>query len=246
MVSFRRIALLLALGLPALQAVQAQSSSSNPATPDQAQQPAAQSQPQVSVQARIRARREQRRIAAIREAYGNRYEVYIGGGFARTKAGPPQKVNLYSWNSGLTRYYDERLGVTVDARGNYGTPFVGLNTATNSATTKPSISEYTVMAGPTYRFYLQPKYSVSGRVMAGYAYGKFSGDTGGNTALAQLLGLYPDGSTYAANASFSVEYNLTPKLGLRVAPEYYLTGFNSTQQNGLGFTSSLVYRFGKK
>lgn len=246
MVSFRRIALLLALGLPALQAVQAQSSSSNPATPDQAQPPAAQSQPQVSVQARIRVRREQRRAAAIREAYGHRYEAYIGGGYARTKAGPPQKVNLYSWDGGLTRYFDDRLGVTVDARGNYGTPFVGLNTATNSAITKPAISEYTVMAGPTYRFYLQPKYSISGRVMAGYAYGKFSGDTGGNTALAQQLGLYPDGSTYAASGSLAVEYNLTPNVGLRVAPEYFGTGFNSTQQNGLGFTSSLVYRFGKK
>jgi hypothetical protein len=44
----------------------------------------------------------------------------------------------------------------------------------------------------------------------------------------------------------AVEYNLTPNIGLRLAPEYFLTGFNSTQQNGLGFTSGLVYRFGKK
>jgi hypothetical protein len=247
MVSFRNIALLLALGLPAMQAVQAQSSSSNPATPDQAQQPAAQSQPQVSVQARIRVRREQRRTAAIREAYGHGYDAYIGGGYLRFTPGANlQRVNEYSWNGGLTRYFDERLGVTVDGRGIYGTPFVGINTATNSAITKPAISQYAAMAGPTYRFYLQPKYSIAGRVMAGYAYGKFSGDTSGNTTLAQSLGLYPDGSTYAVSASVIGEYNLTPNLGLRVAPEYFGTGFNSTMQNSLGFTSGIVYRFGKK
>ena len=246
MVSFRRIALLLALGLPALQAVQAQSSSSNPATPDQAQAPAAQSQPQVSVQARIKARREQRRAAAIHDAYAHSYEAYVGGGYVRTQAGPPQKVNMYAWNTGITHYFDERLGVTVDGRGYYGTPFVGLNTVTNSAITKPSISEYAALIGPTYRFYLQPKYAISGRVLGGYAYGKLSGDTGGNTNLSTALGLYPDGSTYAASAGVFVDYNLAPDIVLRVAPEYFLTGFGSTQQNGLGFTSSIVYRFGKQ
>ena len=246
MVSYRRIALLLVLGLPAMQAVQAQSSSSNPATPDQAPR-AAQSQPQVSVQARIKARREQRRAAAIREAYGHRYEAYIGGGYLRFLPGTNlQRVNEYNWDAGLTRYRDERLGFTVDGRGTYGTPFVGLNAATNSAITKPAISQYSVMAGPTYRFYLQPKYSIAGRVMAGYAQGNFSGDTSGNSKLSTALGLYPDGSTYAANASLMVEYNLTPNVGIRVAPEYLLTGFGSTQQNSLGFTSGIVYRFGKR
>jgi hypothetical protein len=240
MYSFRRIALSLALVTLAVPALQAQSSSSNP--PTQAQ-PAATTQ-QLSVQARIRARREQRRSNAIHEAYSHRYEAYTGVGYLRFTPGPDrQRTTLYAWDTGLTRYYNDRLGVTVDGRGYYGTAFVGLNTY---GITRPAISQYDELVGPTYRFYLQPKYSISGRVMAGYAYGNFSGDTGGNTALAQKLGLYPDGSTYAASASMAVEYNVTPNLGLRLAPEYFLTGFNSTQQNGLGFTSGLVYRFGKK
>ena len=110
---------------------------------------------------------------------------------------------------------------------------------TSTGITKPAISQYAVLVGPTYRFYLQPRYSVSGRVMAGYAQGNFSGDTNGfGTA---LLGLYPDGSTFAVNASIFVEYNLTPSVGIRIAPEYYLTGFGSTEQNSLGFTSGIVY-----
>ena len=253
MYSFRRIALLLALCLPAMHAVYAESpsSSSNPASPnqDQAQQSAAaQTQPQMSVQARIKARREQRRVAAIHEVYDHRYDAYLGAGYLRFTPGATlQRVNEYDWNAGVTRYFDERLGVTLDGRGYYGTPFIELTQGNPPAgsvgLTKPAISQYAVLIGPTYRFYLQPKYSISGRVMGGYAQGNFTGDTNGYGTLGVL---YPDGYTYAVSGGIILEYNLAPNLGLRVAPEYFLTGFGSTQQNNLGFTAGIVYRFGKQ
>jgi hypothetical protein len=247
--SFRRLALLLALGLPAFYSVQAQSSSSNPPAPnqDQAQPPAAvQTSGQLSVQARIRARREQRRATAIREVYTHRYEAYLGGGYLRFTPGATlQRVNEYNWNAGFTRYYNERLGVTLDGRGTYGTPFIP-PMANNQDITKPAISQYAGMIGPTYRFYLQPKYSISGRVMGGVASGNFSGDTQGFPGLSTRLGLYPDATTYAASASIMGEYNLTSNVGIRIAPEYVLTGFGSTEQNSLGFTAGIVYRFGKQ
>ena len=109
--------------------------------------------------------------------------------------------------------------------------------------TKPTISQYAVLLGPTYRFYLQPKFSISGRVMGGYTYGNFTGDTNG---IGTLGVLYPDASTFAASASIFAEYNVAPNIGVRVAPEYYLTGFGSTMQNNLGFTAGIVYRFGKQ
>jgi hypothetical protein len=256
MYSFRRLALLLALGLPAMHVIQAQSptSSSNP-TPSDQQAPATgqtqtqpQNQPPLSVQARIKARREQRRAAAIHEIYDHLYEGYVGAGYLRFTPGSTlQRVNEYNWNGGFTRYFNERLGVTLDGRGYYGTPFIEPNQGNPPAgdvgLTKPAISEYSAMIGPTYRFYLQPKYSVSGRVMAGYAQGNFTGDTNGYGSLGVL---YPDGSTYAASASIFVEYNLAPSIGIRIAPEYYLTGFGSTQQNNLGFTAGIVYRIGKQ
>jgi len=245
MFSFRRLALLLAFCVPAMHAVISQTPSSDPApsTQDQAQPPASAQlqQQQMSVQARIKARRAQRRAAAIREVYTHLYEGYVGAGYLRFTPGSPQRVTEYNWNVGFTRYYNERLGVTIDGRGYYGTPFVGLN---QFGLTKPAISQYAAMVGPTYRFYLQPKYSISGRVLGGYAYGNFSADTNGFGSVA--LGLYPDGSTYAADASVIVEYNLAPSIGLRVAPEGLLTGFGSTLQKSLGFTGGVVYRFGKQ
>jgi hypothetical protein len=252
MSSFRRIAFLLVLGLPALNAVHAQSttsSSSTPATSSSSQQPAASgpTQGQLSVQARIKARREQRRAAAIRDVYTHLYEAYAGGGYLRFTPGPTlQRANEKSWDVGVTRFYDERLGVTIDGRGTYGAAFVE-PTQGNQGITKPEIIQYAAMIGPTYRFYLQPKYSISGRAMAGFAYGDFSGDTSGNTLLSTtVLHLYPDGYTYALNASVVGEYNVSPNVAIRVAPEYFATGFGSTIQNSLGFTAGVVYRFGKQ
>ena len=253
--SFYRLALMLALLFPAVHAVLAQGSSSNPPTPatgqDQAQpqpqQPSDQTQPQQSVQARIRARREQRRAAAIHDAYSHRFETWADMGYLRFRPGPSlQRLTYYAWDTGLTRYFNERLGATIDGRGYYGTAYVGLNP---SNITRPSISQYDAMGGPTYRFFLHPKYSVAGRVLAGYAYGNFSGDTNGFGSICFPAGscrLYPDGNTFAASASVIGEVNVTPNIGLRLAPEYFFTGFGSTLQASRGFTGGIVYRFGKQ
>ncbi len=249
MYSFRRLALTLAFASAVIPVLKAQSSDSSNNSAPAAQQSQAQtpSQPQVSVQARIRARREQRRAAAIHETYDHRWEGYFGAGFLRMTPGPVlQKVNEYNWDGGVTRYFNERLGATVDWRGYYGTPFIepqqGDPPAGSVGLTKPTISQYAVLGGPTYRFYLQPRYSVSGRVLGGFTHGNFTGDTGGYGTLGVL---YPSTSTFAASASVFIEYNVTPNVGLRVAPEYYMSGFGSSLQNSLGYTMGFVYRVGK-
>jgi hypothetical protein len=249
MPSFRRLALLLALGLPVSPAMLAQSSSSTPPTSDNAQQPVAeqQTQGQISVQARIKARREQRRAAAIHDAYAHRYETYFGMGYLRFQPGATlQRAHEYAWDTGVSRYFSDRLGVTVDGRGYFGSAYVYNNAITNSHITNAEVSQFAILAGPTYRFYAQPKYSISGRVMAGMVYGHFSGDTSNDTSLSEALGLWPDSFVFAASAAVVAEYNLTPKVGLRLAPEYAPTAFGSSFQNNLGFTAGIAYRFGKR
>ena len=56
-----------------------------------------------------------------------------------------QRVNEYNWNAGVTRYFNERLGVTIDGRGYYGTPFIEpqaglLQPAACGSTSLPSAS----------------------------------------------------------------------------------------------------------
>lgn len=236
---------MLAMFLPASHVVfgQATSSSSTPTPQDQAQQPAAtQNQGEQSVQARIKARREQRREQAIHDTYSHLYEFFLGGGYLRFKPGPDlQRLTFYSWDAAITRYYSPKLGVTIDGRGYYGTAYVGLNQA---SVTRPSVSQYDVQAGPAYRFFLRPRYSLAAHALGGVAIGNFSGDTNGFTP--QSLGLYPDATTYAFSGGVIGEVNVTPSLSLRLASDYMLTGFGSSTQNSPGFTYGFVYRFGKR
>jgi hypothetical protein len=255
MSSFRRFILVCAVAVAATHFALAQqdssSSSSSAQSSQSAQQPEAQQQPAnpnqgaISVQARIHARREQRRAQAIHDVYSHLYEINTSMGYLRWTPGPSlQRVTLYAWDTSLTRYYSEKLGVTLDGRGYYGTPFVGIGGPLNSGVTNPAISMYNVMAGPTYRFIREPRWSVSGRVMAGLSHSNFSGDTNGVPS--QLYGLWPDGSTFILSASAPLDYHVSPTISLRLAPEYVATGYGSTIQNGLGFTGGFVFRFGKQ
>jgi hypothetical protein len=259
MFSFRRSFLTLTFDASAFLASQspallAQASSSSqqadPAPAPQSAPPAAQapSQGQLSVAARIKARREARRAAAVKDVYSHLYEVYIGAGYLRFFPGPSlQRNNEYSWNFGVSRYYNERLGVTLDFRGYQASAFVGPNGPSNSAVYDPIISQYAGMIGPTYRFLLNPKYSVSGRVLAGFGYGNFSGDTGHfQVSGPGGLGLYPDGGSPAVSVSVPLEYNISPGLGFRLAPEYLMTRFGSMIENNRGFTTGIVVRWGKQ
>jgi hypothetical protein len=166
-------------------------------------------------------------------------------GYLRFHAGDSlQKVTGYSWDVGVTRYFNERLGVTVDGRGLYGTAYILPNANTNSGIVHPAVSEYSAMIGPTYRFVLHPRYSVSGRILAGAAFGNFTGDLGPYTA--SEVGLYSNGGGVAISASVPVEYNVSPALGLRLGPEYILTNFGSSVQNNVGFSGGFVLRWGKQ
>lgn len=260
MLSSRRLALILALVLPVAPALFAQSTSGSSAgpsedrnlllaqnTPTAAPQSASQNQGQINVQERIRLRRAQRRATAIHDAYDHRWESYVDMGYLRFQPGPSlQRLTYYAWETGLTRFTNERLGYTAIGRGYFGTAFVGLN-FTNK--TRYAISQYDLMVGPTYRFYVQPRYSISGRLLGGGAYGNFEGDTNGFKnicATSSTCLLYPDGFTYAASASVIGELNISPSVALKLAPEYLVTGFGSTTQASRGFTGGLVYRFGKQ
>jgi len=259
MFSFRRSFLTLTFAAFAFLALEspallAQASSSSQPT-DQAPAPALQSAPpatqapsqgQLSVAARIKARREARRGAAIKEIYSHLYEGYVATTYLRFHPGPSlQRMNEYGgWDVGVSRYFTERLGVTVDARGIYGRAFIPPTSDPASAEEHPEISQYAGMIGPTYRFLLTPKYSISGRVLAGGGYGNFSGDVGAFTTAS--LGLYPSGATPVISASAPIEYNISPELGLRLNPEYVFTKFGTETQNSLGFSVGLVVRWGKQ
>lgn len=248
--SFRRFFLVLTLAAPAALLAQstATSSSSDSQAPgsDASSSSTSQAQPaqqsgSISVAARIKQRREQRRAAAIRETYDHLFEAFAGTSYLRFSPGASlQRTAFYGWDAGVTRYRTERFGITFDSRGYYGIAYTGLNAYND---TRPKISMYNLMAGPSYRFYTVPKVSISGRVLGGVAISDFFGDTAGLGP--QQLGIWPDGTTYSLGGSIVGQYNVTPTMSLRLAGEDLATGFGSTTQNSVGFTAGFVYRFGK-
>lgn len=256
--SIVRLAILLALAIPAAQNLPAQAppnqtstSSSQTTTQSQGQQAPSLTQQEMTVQQRIRMRREQRRQQAIREAYSHRYDVFVGMGYLRFTPGKYlQHVTLYAWDTEMTRYYNLRLGMTGSVRGYYGTPFIyPTPNPTNGAITRPAISHYDFLVGPTYRFMLRPKYSLAARAMGGYALGDFTGDTNGYGRICYSGSncyLWPDGGTYAFTGSILGGYNVSPGLALRLSADEFVTGFGSTMQYSGGFTGGFVFRFGKQ
>jgi hypothetical protein len=193
-------------------------------------------------QRRVQARRKLRVQQIIRDTYSHQYETYFGGGYLRFRPGSAlQKASESDWNIGITDYMAGKLGATADFRGYYGTTFTNVNPF---QVFSPSISQYTFMAGPQYRFFQGQRWGWSAFALAGIGHGNFGTGTGGLPAT--LIGLYPNGNALNATVGASVDYNLGPALAIRLTPNYLLSRYGSDTQNNVGFNAGVVYRFGRQ
>ena len=207
---------------------------------------AAETQGQISVQARIRLRREQRRATAIHDAYDHRWETYLDMGYLRFTPGPSlQRLTYYAWETGLTRFSTERLGYTLDRprllrHGLRGPePYQRYHPARHQPVRR-------ALAAPSIASICSPN---SPSPAARWAAGPTATSPATPMAVCRpsVLALYPRRHTPSrASASVIGEYNLTPSVGFKLAPEYFFTGFGSTVQASRGFTGGIVYRLGKQ
>jgi hypothetical protein len=236
---------LITLAVPGLTAQNPSSSSSQAPAQTQPENPQAnQVRLAQEAQARIRARREQRKRRVVEDTYGHKFEVYGGGGYTRFRPGGSlQHINESAWYGGFTDYLGPRLGITADLRGYYGTAFITPNPYNIF---KPSISEYSFMAGPQYRLVRREHWAISGQVLVGGSKGNFNASNSG-VPPGSFIGLWNNGTYFSAAAAVPIDYNLGPALAVRIQPGYWLTTFGSTPQvKNLGFHAGIVYRFGRR
>jgi hypothetical protein len=188
------------------------------------------------------ANRKARLERTIQDTYSHRWEVAGGGGYLRWRSGPfLQKNNEVTFFMTGTYFLNQKLGVTGDVRGAYGNAKIG-NTIFNLQ--NPQISEYTFMAGPTYRVYAKQKTAVSVFGEGGTALGKFAGGSKGFGDT--TIGLWPSSNARGAfSAGANIDYNFFPNLAGRVSPTYVGTTFGGTVQNNFGVNLGVVYRFGR-
>ena len=100
------------------------------------------------------ANRKARIERQIKDTYTHRWEVAGGGGFLRFRSGQfTQRNSEITFWLDSTYYLNQKLGITGEIRGAYGSgkPLQGIQYA--SLVGRPQISEYPFMAGPTYRVY---------------------------------------------------------------------------------------------
>ncbi len=196
-------------------------------------------------QLRVNARRRQRIRQIIHDTYNHKYDIYFGGVYSRFRPGTSlQHVSEGGWDVGFVdylHYLQGNLGVAADFRGYYGTAFIGPNPYSIFA---PSISQYSFLGGPQYRFFEGQHWGWTAQILGGMGHGNFG--TGTNGLPPTLIDLYPDSTVFNATAGASVDYNVSLGLGLRLTPNILFTNFGGQLQENLGWTLATVYRFGKK
>lgn len=225
---------------PSQQQAEAQAQS-----PEQQQTPEQRVQVLREAQRRVKARRERRVRQIIADTYSHKYEVYFGGGYLRFRPGHSlQKNSEGGWNAGLTDYLRGKLGVTADFRGYYGTAFTNSPGGFEYQQFAPSISQYTFMAGPQYRFFEGQHWGWDAYVLAGVGHGNFGTGTGGLPE--NLIGLYSDSNALNVSPGATVVYNLGPGLAFRLSSTYLMSRYGGDTQNNLGFELGMLYRFGRQ
>jgi hypothetical protein len=212
----------------------------------------------------------------IQDTYSHRYEITGGGGYLRFNSGDfTRKNNEVSWATSLNYYVNPKLAFVGDARGSFGRAHQEQGPEGAGAglvfpqIARPQINEYTFMGGASYRFYAKEKFAVSAQGLGGVGWGIFSSGAKGLTG--PDLGLWKDGIRPGFSLGVSLDYNVTPTLGLRFTPTYVGTLFTGVQtlvgiyvdgsgntvpiyngangtklQNNIGFNMGVLYRFGRQ
>jgi hypothetical protein len=193
-------------------------------------------------QARVNARRKIRIRQIIADTYSHKYELTFGGAYLRFNPGPSlQRMNEAGWQIAITDFRYGNLGLTADFRGYYGTAYTGTNPY---SVYNPSISQYTFLGGPTYRFFRGQHWTWTAQGLVGAGHGNFG--TGTHGLPPQLVGLFTDSTALNVDAGVSADYNLGPALAIRFNANDLFTDYNSTFKENRGAGLGIVYRFGRR
>jgi hypothetical protein len=176
--------------------------------------------------------------------YRDKYELYGGVASSHFNAGPAliPGANLGGFDVQGTMWLNMRFGVTANLRGYYGTTGVVPNAYNIHG---PFIFEHQFLGGVSVRGPKNEHAAISFHALAGGSYGVF--DSAINSGLSgPNLGLFNNGVAFATAIGGSVDLNRSPRLSLRLSPDYLLTRFGGGSQNEFAISVGILYRFQKK
>jgi hypothetical protein len=178
--------------------------------------------------------------------YAQRWDFSAGAQYAHFNPSPGRLVhaiNLLGWQADATVWMRTRFGIEAQARGEYGTMDIPPNGFGVPATAP--MSEHLALFGPNFRLMMHPRFNLSMHGLVGAAYGKFSTDFP-HGVVPQDVGIYNDKLALGLAVGPSVEYNLGPKLSVRLTPDWQPTHYGFPWQNEFAGSVGIVYKLGHR
>ena len=164
----------------------------------------------------------------------------VFGGFSYLRnsrdlfSSPSGSSDLMGWQASYTYKIVPRFGITADFGGNYASARSSFYGATGT------YQQHTFLGGPEAKLLTDGRFQVGVRALAGFVsannpYADYRYDYRGD-----------GGRTRAFAASFggNVDVKITDRVSYRlVQPEYLLTRFGNSVQNGFRVSTGFVFRF---
>ena len=107
----------------------------------------------------------------------------------------------------------------------------------------PFIMEHLFMGGASVRGPRNEHAALTFHGLVGGSYGVFNSAI--QSGLAPSLGLFNNGLALAVAAGGSLDLNRSPRLSLRLSPDYLLTRFGGVSQNEFAISVGILYRLKK-
>ncbi|HZZ40050.1 MAG TPA: hypothetical protein VFE06_13025 [Acidobacteriaceae bacterium] len=177
--------------------------------------------------------------------YAQRWDFYAGAQYAHFNPSPGrgvQAVNLLGWQGDATVWMRMHWGIEANARGEYGNLVVPANS--DGVPSSPPMSEHLFLFGPNVRILMHSRYTFGMHALIGAAYGKFS-DGFPSGVMPQALGIYNDKLALGLAVGPSVDYNLGPRLSVRLIPDWQPTNYGFPWQNEFAGSVGIVYKMGR-
>jgi len=175
--------------------------------------------------------------------YTNRWDFFGGLQYSHFNPSAGRSFpanNLLGWNGTATAYFRPLWGIQGSFRGLYGTVDVPAN---QYGITNPKMSETLFLFGPTFRFRRRENSSLGAHVLIGAAYGVFDKDFPQGVQPIQV-GMYNTKLAFGSAIGMSYDYNLSPRLSVRVIADWQPTRYGYTVQNEFAGSVGVVYRIG--
>ena len=176
-------------------------------------------------------------------SYTNRWDLYGGVQYSHFNPSAARSFpanNLFGWNGTATVNFRPVWGIEGSVRGLYGTMDVPVN---QYGITSPRMSEYLWLFGPTFRIYRRENYAAGFHTLIGAAYGSFDKDFPPGVTPNQI-GAYNNKLAFGAAVGAFGDYNLSPRLAVRLIADWQPTHYGYTWQNEFAGSVGIVYKIG--